>query len=159
MACYRNKVVAIGNIMMADDGIGVWVAKALKNYLIERDVELIIGETDVEYCLDSLEDGDKVIILDAAFTGGEIGRVSTHSLDELGYRGIGLTQHKHNLVEAIKLYRRDIKGILIEIEIADVSFGLGISETMKVLFSEVVEETKRSIESHIGGGKCTIQLY
>ena len=153
MTSYRNKLIAIGNVMMADDGIGVWVAKELKDYLIEKNVELIIGETDVEYCIDSLKDGDKVIILDAAFTGGEIGRVSTHTLDELCYRGIGLTQHKNNLLEAIKLYRRDIKGILIEIEIAEVFLGYGISETMKILFSEVVEDTKRSIGSHIGGGK------
>ena len=153
MTSYRNKLIAIGNVMMADDGIGVWVAKELRDYLMEMDIELIIGETDVEYCLDSLNDGDKVIILDAAYKGGNPGSITVHSLEKLCCRGASLTQHQPSLLNAIELYRRNIKGILIEIEIAEVFLSYGISETMKILFSEVVEDTKRSIGSHIGGGK------
>ena len=146
-----KKVVAIGNEMMRDDGIGICVAKELKNYLKIRDIELIIGETDVEYCLDNIEDGDDLIILDAAFEEDAPGTINLYSIEKLLFNRSIITQHQPSFLEAIRVYKMGVTGILITIEIAEISFGLGISEKMKSMLPQIVEEVRKSIDDYIGG--------
>jgi len=57
-------VIGIGNILMQDDGIGVIVVNAIKNELHNYDIMAIIGETDVQYCLDNITQDDSLIIID-----------------------------------------------------------------------------------------------
>ena len=146
-----KKVIAIGNEMMRDDGIGISVAKELEDYLKSRDIELIIGETDVEYCLDYIEDGDDLIILDAAFEEDTPGTINVYSLVKLFFQRAVITQHQPSLLEAIRVYKMGVKGILITIEITEISFGLGISEGMKGMLPHIVEEVRKSIDDYIGG--------
>ena len=146
-----RKVVAIGNEMMRDDGIGICVAKELVDYLKSRDIELTIGETDVEYCLDYIEDGDDLIILDAAFEEDAPGTIHVYFLEKLFFQRAVITQHQPSLLEAIRVYKMGVKGILITIEITEISFGLGISEKMKSMLPQIVEEVRKSIDDYIGG--------
>ncbi len=147
-----KKVIAIGNEMMKDDGVGISVAKELKDYFRPRDIEIIIGETDVDYCLDCIEDNDDLIILDASFEEGDPGRVNVNSLENLcTCHRAGITQHQPSLLEAIRVYKKGVQGILIAIEIAEIAIGLGLSERMNRLLPQVVEDVKKSIEVYIGG--------
>ena len=113
--------------------------------------ELIIGETDVEYCLDYIEDGDDLIILDAAFEEDTPGTINVYSLVKLFFQRAVITQHQPSLLEAIRVYKMGVKGILITIEITEISFGLGISEGMKGMLPHIVEEVRKSIDDYIGG--------
>ncbi|MGM9973024.1 MAG: hydrogenase maturation protease [Clostridiaceae bacterium] len=146
-----KKVIAIGNEMMRDDGVGISVAKGLEDYLKTRDIELIIGETDVEYCLDNIEDEDDLIILDAAFEEDAPGTINLYSLVKLLFNRTIITQHQPSLLEAIRVYKMGVKGILITIEVAEISFGLGISERMKGMLPQIVEEIRKLIDDYIGG--------
>ena len=146
-----KKVIAIGNEMMRDDGVGISVAKGLEDYLKTRDIELIIGETDVEYCLDNIEDEDDLIILDAAFEEDAPGTINLYSLVKLLFNITIITQHQPSLLEAIRVYKMGVKGILITIEVAEISFGLGISERMKGMLPQIVEEIRKLIDDYIGG--------
>ena len=146
-----KKVIAIGNEMMTDDGIGICVAKELEDYMKSWNIELIIGETDVEYCLDYIGDGDDLIILDAAFQEDSPGTICTYPLEELFLHRAVITQHQPSLLDAIRLYKMGVKGILITIEIAELSFGLGLSERMKGLLPQIVVEVRNLIDEYIGG--------
>ena len=54
------KVFGIGNILLCDDGIGVRVAENLKEEIeaLGDDIEVIIGKTDVLYCINKIEEDD-----------------------------------------------------------------------------------------------------
>ena len=75
-------VIGIGCLLMKDDGIGIRVAEIMKGELVKEDIETIIAETDFEYGLYAVQDGDFVIILDAIATGKKPGRITALPLEK-----------------------------------------------------------------------------
>lgn len=57
---------------MGDDGIAIYVTEMLRKELESRGIEVIIGETDSQYCISKIEEGDFLLILDASYFGIEI---------------------------------------------------------------------------------------
>ena len=66
MGCVYSmiKVIAIGNRIMIDDGIAIAVLENVRNKLESMGIEIIIGETDFQFCFHQLKEHDFVIILD-----------------------------------------------------------------------------------------------
>lgn len=147
-----RKLIAIGNQMMKDDGIAIRIAEHLKDYLNARDIQIIIGETDVDYCIDQIQDGDDLIILDGVYgegTPGDIWNLPIENMDLC--RKSFFTQHQPNLLDALKLYDKSVDGVFIGVQIVDISFGLDLSEEMEAILSQVCEEVQENIEIHIRG--------
>lgn len=46
----KNKVIAIGNILMGDDGVGIAVVEKIRHELEQDNIQVIIGETNFNYC-------------------------------------------------------------------------------------------------------------
>ena len=59
------KIIGIGNILMGDDGIGVKVVDVLEKKMKNMGIEFIKAETDVDYALDNIKDGDFLFIIDS----------------------------------------------------------------------------------------------
>ena len=76
------KLIAIGNKLMGDDGIALLIAERLRTFFGENGIEVILGETDFEYCMDKVEEGGLILILDATRFGIDIGKVTLHHLKE-----------------------------------------------------------------------------
>lgn len=66
---------------MGDDGIAIEIAKNIQGFLKKNNIEVIIGETDFEYCLSNIKKDDFLFILDAGYYGKKIGDITTLSLD------------------------------------------------------------------------------
>lgn len=60
------KLIAIGSRIMGDAGAAIAAAEELYDELVVEGVQVIIGETDVGYCLSCIKEGDIIIILDAS---------------------------------------------------------------------------------------------
>jgi hydrogenase maturation protease len=56
------KCIAIGNRIMGDDSIGIRVTQEILPSLKKDKIEVIFGETDVDYALSKIEDGDFLFI-------------------------------------------------------------------------------------------------
>lgn len=97
----RNLVIGIGNLLRADDGVGIHAAKRLKE---ERpDVEAVDISTASIDILDLIRGRDNVVIIDAIKTGAEPGTIqritsrelrsndvtSSHALDLCGILTLG----------------------------------------------------------------------
>ena len=67
-------VIGIGSLIMTDDGIGTRIAEALKNRLQEQDIDVLVGETDYQYCFDEIRADDFLVILDAVMPGKDPGQ-------------------------------------------------------------------------------------
>jgi len=135
------KVIALGNILMGDDGIGVRVAKNIKQKLESEGIRVIIGETDFEYCLSEIEDGDMLIILDAACLGGEPGNITALNLMEHGILKNACSQHDLNLMYMLSLYKKSIRGYVLGIEVDTLEFDLNLSTVLEKKMPIICKET------------------
>ena len=131
---------------MMDDGIAIAVLVNLKNNLESMGIEVIIGETDFQFCFHRLKEDDFVIILDAAYSGVAAGNIHTYKLQEaITVYGETNSQHDMSVFDLMRLYSKPLKGYLIGIEIAEAGFGYELSEALKVKFNGICIEVERII--------------
>jgi len=76
-------VMGIGNVLMQDDGIGVYLAEELMVENNDERIRFVIGETDVDFCLSEAEEGEFLIILDAVQLGSKKGSIYEMPLSEM----------------------------------------------------------------------------
>lgn len=140
------KVIGIGNRLMMDDGIAIEVLENIKNKLESMGIEVIIGETDFQFCFHLIREDDFVIILDASYSGSVPGNIHTYKLqDAITAFGVTNSQHDMSIFDLMKLYSKPLKGYLIGIEIAEAEFGCMLSEVLKEKFYSICVEVERII--------------
>lgn len=135
----KVKVIGIGNRIMRDDGIGVLIVESLKEDLGKQQIEVIVGETDVDYCLSYIEDGDFLFIVDAAIYGLRPGELTIRKINSgLDNFEKSYSQHQLSLVKLLNSYPlKKISGYVIGIEVLDIDFGLELSHELKDNFKEI----------------------
>lgn len=143
------KVIAMGNVLMKDDGIGIEVAKQIEEKLLEKNIQIIYAETDIQYSISNVKEDDHILILDAAYYGKEPGEITNLSLNAFVSKKKGYSQHNYSSLDLLKLYYPSIKGEIYAIEVKEVEFGLGLSqvlqEKLEVISKEILEEIERYI--------------
>ena len=72
----KTLVLGIGNILMGDEGIGVYAGRALEQHKLPANVECLDGGTGGFTLLEPLEDADRIILIDAAADGNPPGTVT-----------------------------------------------------------------------------------
>lgn len=125
---------------MGDDGIGIEVAKNIEGFLKENNIELIIGETDFEYCLSSIEKEDFLFILDAGYYHKEVGHITILPIDSYASNKKAYTQHSYSFVDLVKLYYKEIRGYILAIEVSNIDYTLGISRELKDNMNKISNE-------------------
>lgn len=66
----RIVVLGVGNILLSDEGVGVWAVERLKSdFRLPPEVEVIDGGTSAMEMLDDLAGADHLIIVDAVRSG------------------------------------------------------------------------------------------
>ena len=142
-----KKVLAIGNRIMRDDAIGVLIAEELKNNLEELGFQVILGETDVDYCLSFVEEGDFIFILDCTFYGVEPGKISLLDIKEKeGFFEKGYSQHQLSLIKLLNSYNvKDVTGYIIGIEGADIDYGAELSRELLDKFNDIKNKVYNTI--------------
>jgi hydrogenase maturation protease len=72
----KTTVVGIGNVLLSDDGVGVWlVHRLLAAYRFEPEIELLDGGTLGLGLISHLSETDRLLVIDAASTGSKPGTV------------------------------------------------------------------------------------
>lgn len=133
--------------MMGDDGIGIAIAEHLEGFLSESGFQIVIGETDIEYCLSFIKPGDFIIILDAAYSGMKPGTVSIMSVKEAIERSRRVfSQHEPNLLMLLEVYGIEVKGAVIGIEAAEIELKWGLSKTLQDALPSICDRVKNKIK-------------
>ncbi len=131
---------------MTDDGIAIAILENLKNNLESMGIEVIIGETDFQFCFHQLTEDDFVIVLDAAYSGAVAGSVHSCELEEaITAYGETNSHHDVSVFDLIRLYSKPLKGYFIGIEVAEAGFGCELSEALKSIFNEICLEVEKII--------------
>lgn len=165
------QVIGIGNRLMGDDGIGVYVVEELLTHqflystdsvtskintnaentedtVLESDIiiEYVIGETDFDYCLDCIKKEGFVIIIDSAMAGKEPGTVSKFKINDLSLcTSIMLSVHNQNLIETVSMNMKNCEFAIFGIEPEIVDYRWGLSDTLETALPHIVEEIKKCI--------------
>jgi len=147
------KLLAIGNRILKDDMAALFVAEKLDNKLRKSNIQVIIGETDIEYCISNIEEDDSLIILDAylAHDYEDIGKVRVMELNEssncyLNY----LSQHQLNIIKYMEINNIKANGIIIGIGVYDINFGLEFSNEVCLKIEKITEDVLMNINKYIG---------
>lgn len=146
-----TKLIAIGSRIMGDDGAAIAVAEALCSELEKEGIRVVMGETDVEYCLNLINAKDCIIILDAAISGKSCGTVWMLPLNEaINTYSHKQYQHDFDLLSEIKRRGLCPTGLLICIEAADICLSIGFSEILQNEFHNICKEVKKIITQFRG---------
>ena len=143
-------VLGIGNRLLMDDGIGIYVVEELSLQNTNAKIKYSVGETDIAYCLNELEEASFTLIIDAAFLGKKPGDVTAISInDSFNHVSLPFSFHGIHLLEEVKLLGKQINGMLIGIEPYKMDFFLGLSPVLKEQFSLITGEIKKIIENAV----------
>jgi hydrogenase maturation protease len=72
----KTLVLGLGNVLMGDEGIGVYAVRELENHTLPPGVECLDGGTGGFTLLEPLETADRIILIDAAADGNPVGTVT-----------------------------------------------------------------------------------
>jgi hydrogenase maturation protease len=108
----RTVVLGLGNMLMADDGVGLAaLARLEEEWFIPRDIELVDGGTWGMNLLPVIEHADRVLILDAIDLGDPPGTLIRLEGDEIPrFLGMKLSPHQVDLREVLAL--AELRGTL-----------------------------------------------
>jgi hydrogenase maturation protease len=69
-------VLGLGNILMADEGVGVHVVRAIEKHTLPSGVDCLDGGTGGFVLLEAMQAAGRIIMIDAAADGNPIGTVT-----------------------------------------------------------------------------------
>ncbi len=72
----KTLVLGLGNVLLGDEGIGVYVVRELEKHTLPAAIECLDGGTGGFVLLDPLENAARIIMVDAAADGNPIGTVT-----------------------------------------------------------------------------------
>jgi len=132
----RVAVVGAGNLLLADEGVGVHVVEALGKEYVPPYLELVDAGTALMDVLGSLKGYERIFLVDALRAGGTPGSVYRLAFAELKQRAergqLTMSLHQSGLLEAAALAR--MQGIdpdsitIIAVEPASMEPSIELSE-------------------------------
>lgn len=144
------KCIGIGNRIMGDDGIGIRVVEELSSRLKPIGIEVLLGETDVYYALNAINDGDFLFVVDATYFNIKPGTLTFTQIDKaIEQHFQAYSQHQPSLVQLIKIYGKPVEGFIIGIEVAEIDCSLELSNTLLSILPYICEEVYKFINKNI----------
>lgn len=137
------KLIALGNVLMKDDGIGIEVSRQIEKRLADFGIDVIYGETDYNYGLSMLKEDDFLFVIDAAIYGKTPGEITSFPLES--YVSENNDSKRINFIDRLKDYFPDIKGIVLAVEVSEVEFHYGLSTELQRKVNVIADEVVREI--------------
>ncbi|MFG6493715.1 hydrogenase maturation protease [Fictibacillus sp. UD] len=143
-------ILGIGNQLMMDDGLGIYIVEELSRSFPLPGVEYVSGESDIDFCIGQIEDATYVIVIDAAVSGTDPGQVSLYPIADLHQQqSLDISPHNIHLFQVLYQQSNRLKGYLIGIEPFEVKFHIGLSERMIHKWDQVIAEVKKILNNLI----------
>ena len=138
------KIIALGNLLMGDDGIAVYLAKMLEEEMVYLGFEIICAETDVGYLLGGIHTDDYLILLDAT-TQLPCGALQEYPIHGGKVCPTGILQHDYSLLTLFELYFPEVTGALIGIGIAELGYHYGLSQQLSERLVDLSNDLKHRL--------------
>ncbi|MGF3106143.1 hydrogenase maturation protease [Rossellomorea sp. DUT-2] len=143
-------VLGIGNQLMMDDGIGIYLVEEISKLNHTPHVSFLIGESDIDYCMGQIKKATFVIIVDAVYTGNNPGELTVYPLENLHeYQTLDISAHNFHLFQSLYQQRESIPGYLIGVEPYEIRFHIGLSNSLKEKWKTILRDVSATIDKLI----------
>lgn len=133
-----------------DDGIGIYLVEDLKRHMKNPNIEFIVGETDIDYCLSKISRGNNVVVIDAYLSDILPGEVSIINLRDLKKGdNVRYSLHGMHFLDIIQGIKNEPGGILIGIEPYEINYGFSLSPELKKCYPIIYEQVYRYVNNYI----------
>ena len=142
--CKKITILGLGNILLRDEGVGVWIAEELAKRNLPENVEIIDGGTAGLDILTSMKDVDKLIIIDALQGDEKPGTVYRLHPEDLPVPSDSyVSVHQMNIVEGLNIAQKTgnapQEAVIIGVEPEDMDWGLGVTSNIQQKFPEIID--------------------
>ena len=145
MSDQQITVLGLGNILMQDEGIGVYIINLLKNnFIFEPVIEIIDGGTTGTDLLPYFENSERVLIIDAVNFEKYPGYIETIKNDDILATITAKTSMHHlglsDILSVIKLLEIQPTEIcLVGVQPVTIEVGLDVSDEIKNISEKILE--------------------
>ena len=141
-------VLGIGNRLFCDDGIGNYLVEALAKNRKYQEISFIVGETDMDYCLEEVKTPN-IIILDAVVMSYEPGSVNIIPLNScFNALELGISMHNLHLLGLLD-NSFTTSGLLIGIEPFQLIPYYGLSKEMAEQFPNIIKIVEECLDREL----------
>ena len=152
---WKVLIVGMGNVLMADDGLGVWALYELDRKYRHRDgVCLLEVGTSILSYIAEIGKAENLIAIDAITAGnhpGTIYRISFDYTDTADYQYFARNCHGASLHEAMALSREltglPSKAFIYGIEPLAIKEGFYISQVVKTSLNRLLDVVQRDVDA------------
>jgi hydrogenase maturation protease len=137
---------------MGDDGIGIYVAEALRQEELPPHVGIFDGATRAFDVLEYMDGCEKAIIVDACKRNGTPGSIYRYCFnpgDDVQDRSLNLSVHDINFMDALKagkdVYRLPSEIVVIGVEPQILECRLGLSSKLARAIPEIIKAVRSEI--------------
>lgn len=147
-------VLGVGNILLADEGVGVRVVEAFQQrYAVPEDVEVLDGGTAGMDLLDALSSRSHIVIIDAVRTGAEPGTIVRLIGSEVpALFSNRISPHQLGISDVLAILRlvdQEPEHIaLIGIVPLDLELGLALSDAITAKVDEMADLVAAELRRH-----------
>jgi hydrogenase maturation protease len=143
----KTLVLGLGNLLLADEGVGVHAAQALMKTGCPGDTTVLDIGTSILEALPDLETADRVIIIDAVKADGVPGSVYRMPYDEFAKPEVIASMHGFDLSRVFALTRRSTppEVIVIGVEPEVIGWSLELSPEVRKALRFVLDVVQKEI--------------
>ena len=143
-------ILGIGNVLLKDDGVGVYTIRELENEKLPSTIELVDGGTSTLDTLSYFLDYKKVIIVDCLKAGYEPGTIYKINPEDIkSYKSENLSIHDVQILDVVKIANmlgKFPKVVIFGIEPEKICLDTEMTETMKNKIPEVIKLLKMELD-------------
>jgi len=144
-------VLGLGNLLLADEGVGVHAARALALRGYGDNVTVLDTGTAILDALEYIAQADIVIVVDALKGGEKPGSVYKISFDDCKHPDCIASMHGFDLSRVIALTgRKDIPPVIvIGVEPLKIDWSMELSPAIEKVLPAVINEVDKIIGSYV----------
>jgi len=137
-------IIGIGNTLRRDDGIGIIILESLLKLYKREDIDYFDFDSASFDLLHRIKNYDSVLLIDGINAGFSLGELKVSELKDIDYKldGSFTSTHELNLKNIFELSKKleiKTKIYLAGIQVADTSFGEGLSEVLEQKKEEITK--------------------
>lgn len=147
-------LLGVGNLLQADDGVGVHAVREMMKLGLPDSVEIIDGGTAGIDLSSLIEDRTRVIVIDAVDGGMEPGTLFRFAPEDIVLQPEGMNSlHQIGLLEAVRMAqlvgRAPEGAVIIGVQPAIVDWGMSLSEPVRNRLPRIISEAHKEIEKAV----------
>ena len=139
-------IIGIGNILLKDDGVGVYVIRQLENEKLPSTIELVDGGTSTLDTLSYFLEYNKVIVVDCLKAGHKPGTIYKINPEEIkDYKQENLSIHDVQILDVVKMANmlaKFPKVVIFGVEPEEVCLDTEMTDNIKNKVPEIIKHIK-----------------